>query len=314
MSARLAADAPLFVVFNVASGSGDALRNQREMQRILSAADRRHEFFLIRKPGDVTTLALRAAERAVEQAGAVIAAGGDGTINAVVQVVLATGRPFGVVPQGTFNYFCRTHALPLETEAATRALLHPRLRPVQVGLANERVFLVNASLGLYPQLLQNREAFTRQLGRYRAVAVLSALATILRRSGRLTLELEHDRQRELVTTPSLFIGNNALQLEQVGLPEAEAVEDRKLAAVIVRAETPLALLRLFLGGALGRLGEAQEVQDFAFRRMTVRPTARGVRRLKIAVDGEVAWMKPPVVFSIATEPLWLLTPEPPASQ
>jgi diacylglycerol kinase family enzyme len=311
--ARLAADAPLCIVFNLASGSGDALRNQREMQRILTSAERRHEFFLVRQPRELTTLVRRATERAVQQAGAVIAAGGDGTINAVVQAMLDTGRPLGVVPQGTFNYFCRAHAIPLETEAATRALLHPRLRPAQVGLANERVFLVNASLGLYPQLLQNREAFTRQLGRYRAVAVLSALATILRGSGRLTLELEHGRQREVVTTPSLFIGNNALQLEQVGLPEAEAVQRRKLAAVIVRAETPLALLRVFVDGALGRLGEAQAVHDFAFQRMTVRATARGVRRLKIAVDGEVVWMKPPVVFSIATEPLWLLTPEHPAS-
>lgn len=307
--AQLADDALLCIVFNAASGSSDALRGQQEMQRVLTGAGRRHEFFLVRHPREVASVARHAAERAVEQAGTVVAAGGDGTINAVVQAMLKSGRPFGVVPQGTFNYFGRTHGIPLETEAATRLLLHARVHPVQVGLANERVFLVNASLGLYPQLLQSRESFTRQFGRYRAVAVLSALATILRGSGRLTLELEHDRQREVVTTPSLFVGNNALQLEQVGLPEAEAVQRRQLAAVIVRAETPLALLRLFVDGALGRLGEASEVQDFAFQRMTVRAVARGVRRLRIAVDGEVAWMKPPIRFTVAPEPLWLLTPE-----
>jgi diacylglycerol kinase family enzyme len=305
---QLAADAPLCIVFNVASGSGDALRSQQEMQRILTDAGRRHEFFLVRRPREVALLARRAAERAIEQAGAVVAAGGDGTINAVVQAMLETGRPLGVVPQGTFNYFVRVHGIPLEIEAATRVLMNGRLRPVQVGLANERVFLVNASLGLYPQLLLNRESFTRQLGRYRAVAVLSALATILRGSGRLTLEIEHDRQRELVSTPSLFVGNNALQLEQVGLPEAEAVQSRQLAAVLVRAETPLALLHLFVNGALGRLGEADHVQNFAFERMTVRAVARGVRRLRIAMDGEVVWIKPPVRFAIAPQPLWLLTP------
>jgi diacylglycerol kinase family enzyme len=306
---QLPADAPLCVVFNLASGSGDALRSQREMQRILTDAGRPHEFFLVRQPREVTELARRAAARAVEQAGAVVAVGGDGTINAVTQAMLETGRPLGVVPQGTFNYFGRVHGIPLEIEAATQVLLDGYLHPVQVGLANERVFLVNASLGLYPQLLENRESFTRQLGRYRAVAMLSALSTILRGSGRLTLEIEHDHQRELVTTPSLFVGNNALQLEQVGLPEAEAVQCRRLAGVVVRAETPLALLRLFVNGALGRLGEADQVQNFAFRRMTVRTRARGVRRLRIALDGEVLWIKPPVQFAIAPQPLWLLTPK-----
>jgi diacylglycerol kinase family enzyme len=56
-----------------------------------------------------------------------------------------------VLPQGTFNYFSRTHGIPLDTTDATRALLAGMIRPVQVGLLNDRVFLVNASLGLYPR-------------------------------------------------------------------------------------------------------------------------------------------------------------------
>src|SRR5688572_21527606 len=129
--AQLAHDAPLCIVFNVGSGSGDALASQREMQRILTDAGRRHEPFLVRHARDVIPLARRAAERAVAQRGAVVAVGLDGTVNTVVQAMLASGRPFGVVPQGTFHSFGRTHGIPVALEAATRVLLGARLRPVQ---------------------------------------------------------------------------------------------------------------------------------------------------------------------------------------
>jgi diacylglycerol kinase family enzyme len=305
-------DLPLSIVFNVGSGAGDAERRRQEMRQVLSDASRPHEFFLIRNPRQVHELAQRAAEHAVRESGAVIVAGGDGTINAVAQATLPTGRPFGIVPQGTFNYSGRAHAIPLNTIDATRALLSAQLEPMQVGLVNGRVFLVNASLGLYPQLLQDREAFKWQLGRYRSVAVLSALATLLHGNGQLSLELESEHGRELVRTPSLFVGNNALQLEQAGLPEAQAVRERKLAGVIVRATGLSGLLSLMVQGALGRLGSADEVRNFAFEHLTVRPAMRGVRKLKVALDGEIHWMKPPVTFSVARESLQLLSPRQPS--
>ncbi|MET0384550.1 MAG: diacylglycerol kinase family protein [Polyangiales bacterium] len=304
-------DLPLSIVMNVASGSGEPERRRREMQEILTAAGRKHEFFLVRDPRQVHQVAHRAAEHAVKESGAVVAAGGDGTINAVAQATLPTGRPFGIVPLGTFNYSGRAHAIPLDHAGATRALLTAKLEPMQVGMVNGRVFLVNASLGLYPQLLQDREAAKKQFGRYRGVAMLSALGTVLRGNGQLTLELEHESGREIVRTPSLFVGNNALQLEQAGLPEAEEVRQRrKLAGVIVNTSGVRGLLSLMLHGARGKLGEAQEVRDFAFETLTVRPAMRGVRKLKVALDGEIHWMRPPVAFSVAPEPLQLLSPKP----
>ena len=106
--------------------------------------------------------ARRAVEQAMAQGGAVVAAGGDGTINAVAQEAHDAGCPMGVLPQGTFNYFSRTHGIPTETTEAIRALMSSRVEPVQVGLVNENVFLVNASLGLYPALLEDREQFKQR--------------------------------------------------------------------------------------------------------------------------------------------------------
>jgi diacylglycerol kinase family enzyme len=305
-----AQELPLYIVFNVASGSGDGPTNQRVMQEILREAGREHEFFLVQDPRELVSHAERAAQKAVRNGGAVIVAGGDGTINTVAQATLHTSQPFGIVPQGTFNYTSRANGIPLETAEATRALLTATPTRMQVGVVNDRVFLVNASLGLYPQLLQDRETHKRQFGRYRSVAFASAISTILHGNGLLHLELHHDGVRESVRTPSLFVGNNALQLEQTGLPEAQVIGKQQLAGVLLRESNPRALLSLMLRGAMGKLDQAEQLRRFPFNSMQVRPALRGVRKLKVALDGEIHWMKPPLVFRVAEQPLWLLTPQP----
>jgi diacylglycerol kinase family enzyme len=300
---------PFLIVMNARSGSGDAAEAREQIGAVLAQAGQPFEFLLTQRPDEIPEVAKRAVAMAQERRGAVIAAGGDGTINAVAHAVLPCRLPFGIVPQGTFNYSGRAHGIPLETEAAARALLEPRLKPIQVGVVNDRVFLVNASLGLYPQLLQDREEYKRQFGRTRAVAFLAGLRSLMQEPRQLALEIAHDDERELVRTPTLFIGNNPLQLEQIGLPEAEDVQRRKLAALIVRARRPSTLLWLALRGALGQLADADNVRDFAFREMIVHPWIRGRDRpVKVAIDGEVLLMRPPLRFSVAPEPLWLMTP------
>jgi diacylglycerol kinase family enzyme len=301
----------LHIICNAGSGSSDAHEARQQIEQVLASAGRQHDFILIDDPKRLPEIARQAADAAVRDNGAVVVAGGDGTVNAVAQAVLPTGRPFGIVPQVTFNYSPRAHGIPLDTTAATKALLTARLKPVQVGQVNERVFLVNASLGIYPELLQDREESKREHGRKRSVAMWAGLRTLLREHRVLRVEIEHDTGREVIHTPSIFVGNNPLQLEQVGLDEAADVQQRrKLAAVIVKPVGRFRLVALALRGMLGQLGEAESVRDFAFRSMTVRPLSGPARKgVKVAVDGEVYWAQPPLQFSIAPRPLMLMVPD-----
>jgi diacylglycerol kinase family enzyme len=307
----LAPDAPFHIVSNAGSGSKDAREGRQQIEAILSAAGRPHEFILIEDPKELAAVAKRAVEAAANTGGAVVVAGGDGTINSVMQAVLPTRQPFGIVPQGTFNYSSRAHGIPLETADAVKTLLTARLKPVQVGLVNERAFLVNASVGLYPELLQDREAYKRQYGRHRSVALWAGLTTLLREHRQLVVEIQTDHGHELVKTPSIFVGNNALQLEQVGLDEAEDVKRQRLAVVIVRSVDTAKMVWLAVRGMLGRLGEDDNIRDFPVRSMTVRPLSVVSRRgIKVAVDGEVIWCQPPLTFKVAPQPLMLMAPAP----
>lgn len=302
-------DGPFVIVFNIGSGRGDREVARAAVERVIVDAGRRCEFFVVDPPARLPQVARRAVQRAIRLDGIVVAAGGDGTINTVAQAALPSGRPFGVLPQGTFNYFGRTHGIPEEPEAAARALIAAELRPVQIGLVNDRVFLVNASLGLYPRVVEDREAVKRQLGRSRPVALWAGLLTVLRYRRQWVLELEADGLRRVLRTPTLVVGNNELQLRRVGIAEAEALRQGQLAAVALRPVSTLGLIGLMLRGALGRLGEAEQILSFAFSRLTVRPRLPyGFGRMKVAIDGEVLWLDAPLVFRPAPRPLMLMLP------
>lgn len=300
------AASPLFFVVNATSGRNDADATRQVIEQALHANGRAGEL-LYAERGDIATVARKGAALARDRSSAVVAVGGDGTINAVAQAAYIENCPMGVVPQGTFNYFARTHGIPTDAVGAMQALLHSVPVPVQVGLINDQVFLVNASVGLYPELLQDREAYKARFGRSRLVAFVAALATLLARHRQLQLRIERSAGVREVKTPTLFVGNNRLQLEQVGLPEAQALDEGCIAAVMLRPIGSVAMLWLLFRGAFGSLGEADTVESFKFHRMIVTPKpARQGRKVKVAFDGELSHMRAPLDFRVAPKPLFLL--------
>ena len=300
---------PIFVVLNAGSGREDARAVQRTIAGVLGRARRRHEIRMVLNPQELERTARAVVEQARREHGIVVAAGGDGTLNAVVQRVLGTGLPFGILPQGTFNYFGRAYGIPRDTERAAAALLDAIVRPVQVGLLNRRAFLVNASVGLYPELLEDRELYKQRFGRSKAVALWSGLVTLLRPPRQLHLELQVEGQLRTLRTPTLVVGNNPLQLEQVGIEEAAALEHGRLVAMTVRPVGTLALYGLLLRGAFSRLGDARNVISFDFLQMRVRGRRPGhPRRFKVAMDGEILWLPAPLEFKVAPQRLPLLMP------
>ena len=146
-------DSPLLIVMNAGSGHNDTTATRETIERVLEQAGRAYRIHVVEDPKRLEAIARETVEEARTCGGVVVAAGGDGTINAVANAVLGSGCAFGALPQGTFNYFGRTHGIPEDIAEATRALLRARAQPVQVGLVNNRLFLVNASLGLYPPFL-----------------------------------------------------------------------------------------------------------------------------------------------------------------
>jgi diacylglycerol kinase family enzyme len=301
---------PLQFVINAAAGSNDADAKRQVIEAALQAAGRQGNL-LFSDPINLARVANQAAALAIANGTAVVAVGGDGTLNTVAQAAHALSCPMGVVPQGTFNYFARTHGIPSDPTVATRQLLHWSPWPVQVAAINDRVFLVNASLGLYPELLEDRETYKARFGRSRWVAFWAAANTLLRAQRRLRLRIEQGAAVRDVKALTLFVGNNRLQLEQLGVEPEQALQTGYITAVMLRPIGTLSMLRLMLHGAMGTLGEAHSVEHFEFDHLVVRPTlVPGRRGVKVAFDGEVTRLRAPLDFRVLIQPLYLLKPSP----
>lgn len=302
--------AALIFVINTASGSFDVEGKRTLIERTLAARGRRGELRIC-GPDELPRVAAQAAADAQARRSAVIAVGGDGSLNAVAQAAHAVGCPIGILPYGTFNYFARTHGIPTDVAAALDLVLDGQPGPVQVAAINDRLFLVNASLGVYPELLQNREAWKRRFGRSRWVAFLAGCATLLRAQRRLRLHIEMGDAVRDVHTLTLFLGNNRLQLQQLGVEPPDTLAGTpghgSMAALMLKPIGTWAMLRLLLHGALGRLGEAGDIESFEFHHLVVRPrlTPDG-REITVAYDGEVARLRTPIDVLVLERPLYLL--------
>lgn len=302
--------AALLFVINAASGAQDIDAKRAVIESTLAARGRRGEL-LVCQPAELAQVAAQAAAKAVANHTAVVAVGGDGSLNAVAQAAHAAGCPMGVIPYGTFNYFARTHGIPTDPAAAAQLLLIAQPLPVQVAAINDRVFLVNASLGIYPELLQDRETYKARFGRSRWVAFVAACATLLRAQRKLRLHIEMGSQARDVQTLTLFVGNNRLQLQQFGANPEDTMAGTpghgSMAALMLRPIGTMSMIGLMLQGAMGRLGEAAGVESFEFQHMVVRPRLLpGRHEVVVAFDGEVARMRAPIDFRVLEKPLYLL--------
>ena len=103
---RLNPAATLLFVINTSSGPLDIDAKRAVIESALAMRGRKGEL-MVCGPADLPRVAADAAAAAVARGTAVIAVGGDGSLNTVAQAAHAAGCPMGVIPYGTFNYFAR---------------------------------------------------------------------------------------------------------------------------------------------------------------------------------------------------------------
>ncbi len=273
-------DAPRQVVIaNRNAGSSDGL------EAALAALGPR-ELWLTDQPEDATSFARRAQQQRFER---VIAAGGDGTINEVLNGLADDfGRQqFGVLPLGTANDLARTLRLPLEPAAAAEALHAGQVRlldvvRLEVDGGPSRYFLNVSAGGFSTKLADNLDETTKLWWGSLAYGV-SALKTLSQLEPyALWIACDDEPPLEvsaynLVVANARFVGG--------GVPVAPRAEpDDGLLDLVVFKEAPMPRLLTLVPKAL--LGEHLDDPDVLFRQ---------VRRLQIEsrppfdlnTDGEI---------------------------
>jgi diacylglycerol kinase family enzyme len=303
LAAPLTDQSPFAVIVNDRSGT-----NARDREALTRAIDglgadrvRRYEF----SSGDDIGATVRRA--VADGAQAVVAAGGDGTAMAVAGAVLETGRAFSHLPLGTFNYFARGIGLPEDPYEAAREIANGEAKPIEVGTVNGRVFLNNASIGVYPAILREREAIYARYGRRRIMAHWSVAKTFWKFQHPMRLDIVADGRAFSCRSPLLFVFRSAYQLETFGLKGGQSISDDQFAVLIGRGNTRADLFRTAMR-LVTRTAEIGRDYDFlAARDLSVTPNKR---RLLLAFDGERDKATAPLTFKMSAAPLNVIMPRP----
>ena len=100
----------------------------------------------------------------------VVVGGGDGTISAAASALVGTETLLGILSLGTLNHFARDLGIPTDLAEAARLIASRKDRRVDVAEMNDRIFINNSAIGLYPLMVLDRESQRKRLGRSKRLA------------------------------------------------------------------------------------------------------------------------------------------------
>ena len=255
-------------------------------------------------PLELGTDAAQEVRSAVQTAAAVVAAGGDGTVRSVAAGLIGSHTPLGVLPLGTLNHFARDLGIPLDLKLAVETIVAGHQRSVDVGAVNDRIFVNNSSIGIYPDIVAAREDLRRQ-GRRKWTAFALATARILRQYRGVRVRLEAGTLTKTAVTPFLFVGNNEYQVEGIHLGSRVRLDAGCLFAYLAPRLRGPDLPKLLALALTGRVMEQHVLESFATRDLEVETPARAVR---VALDGEVTYMTVPLRYRILPRTLPVIVP------
>jgi diacylglycerol kinase family enzyme len=201
-------------------------------------------------------------------------AGGDGSLATVAELALERDAAFVCVPFGTRNHFARDLGLDRDDPLAALHAFRGTERRIDVGRADERLFLNNVSLGVYARLVHRREQHRR---RRAAFARVRAWAILLTHREPLGITIDGDP----VESRIVLVANNAYATDFPSLGERERLDEGKLHLYVPGDE---------------RVGERFVVDS-------------SVGSLEAAVDGEPDVLQTPIEFRIEPGALRVLVPD-----
>jgi YegS/Rv2252/BmrU family lipid kinase len=252
--------------------------------------------------GDCSVRCAAVAERGDEL---IIVGGGDGTISAAASALVGTETALGILPLGTLNHFARDLGIPTDVSEAAKLIAARTSRRVDVAEMNERIFINNSAIGLYPLMVIDRDLQRKRLGRSKKLAMIVASARTLARFGHQRLTLTVNDEKERVDTPLLFVGNNDYRIDLGAPGQRESLEDGQLCVMVMSKKTRRGLIAASIRALFNRARDDDMEKIDGVERLRV-STRRSV--IPVSLDGEVVGAAPPLDYRIRKGALRVIAP------
>ncbi|MCA0350751.1 MAG: diacylglycerol kinase family lipid kinase [Chloroflexi bacterium] len=250
-----------------------------------------------RKAGDATSFAREEAKRN----DLIVAAGGDGTINEVMNGLVGTDTALGALPVGTGNVWVRELQQSLNPLHAARQLADGHVELVDVGQANERYFLLMAGVGLDAAITREvHSADKKRLGRL--AYVIKSLPVLWRLRGTRT-RISLDGQPLKGNALFVLISNSRLYGGVLNIAYRAAMRDGMLDVCTMMGDSALDAPKLLAGILFRGYGVIQGLEYVQAREIEIACS----KPLPIQVDGDAIGTTP-MTFRVVPQALRVLLP------
>jgi len=283
----------ILVILNPAARSEKA----SAMREKILALSPRITVWMTESPGDARLLAQRSVHQGFET---VVAAGGDGTVNEVVNGLAGADVDFGILPVGTMNVFATELGISQNLLKAWEVIAAGNRRLIDLAKANEEYFVQLGGVGLDAQVVQSTTPDSKK-----ALGPLSYLITLAQVAARKPPEL----LIEPVDGPPrkgrfVLVGNGRLYGGPFVLFKDARIDDGLLDVLVFENQSHWDIIRYVQAIAFGNHSELPDVQYFQTRGLRL----SSEEYVPVELDGELCGHLP-YEFGFSHRKLSVLAPE-----
>ncbi len=237
---------------------------------------------------------------------AVIAAGGDGTVNTVAAALAGTSKPMGVLPLGTFNHFAKELGIPQDLDAGIAALATAQPTDLDVAEVNGRLFLNFTGIGLHPSMVRRRDE-AADVGKPKLLATIVALLRALRDLPVMRVGIASAGRPQWRVTPSVIVCTNTYQMKAYGVEHLSIPQRGVLNVYVARTTRWYHMLWIVARALFARLDTTKAFEVVVLPEVSI---FLHRRRVAITIDGDVETLEAPLVYRVRRGGLRVLVPAP----
>lgn len=236
----------------------------------------------------------------------VIVAGGDGTLNAMIDEIVQTGLPLGILPLGTANDLARTLGIPSDPLEAARIIAAGKTRAIDLGQANNKYFFNVASIGVSVRI---SDALSGELKkRWGVLAYLWTAIRVLNASRPFRVQVKCGDEVWQGRSLQITVGNGRFYGGGMTVAEDAMIDDGRLDLYSLELEKTWRIFALARALRKGTLAGKDYVRTASGTEIQVTPR----RTKRVNTDGDVT-TRTPVTFRIAPAAIRVFAPADPQS-
>ncbi|MFZ0131904.1 MAG: lipid kinase [Desulfobacterales bacterium] len=231
----------------------------------------------------------------------IVVGGGDGTLNAALEAVLASGLPLGVLPMGTANDLARTLQIPSVPEEAAGIIVRGRLTRIDLGWVNGKHYVNVAHIGLAARV--SHILTTEMKKRWSVLAYPLALFEAYRTNRPFRARVTCDGRAQTLKSIQIAIGNGRHYGGGMSVRHDAHIDDHRLNFYSLEPKNLLHLLAAAPAIARGTFRRGDPVRLMDGKEIKVATS----RVMQVDTDGELV-ARTPAVFRVKAAALPIFVP------